>query len=469
MPDLRILVRRWPSLLLGVLALPSLALAQTQTGDVFSSSSSEAAGCGTAMAACTAKHHLERAPDSRGKRAGMMCIGKLDEAVAHEDALNGQLDHLRTLVGRARNDYYTSTVNPTNKQRVQALDDYKRCVTATAPTLPLDPRPADYPRSPVLLSGGTATNVNAEPPADPAAGPPSPADALRAMNEALSPVAEPLANLSNLLDAIAPHYDIASSNDVGLRVIKDIFVDIGVGHLGSKIGPALKAMATKAGQAAIAATRKAGKAAATRASAVAGGANRYRGVGAGATIPSSGANPVNVPIPEMLQKTPRPMHLQEEDASCVQACTRMVTDTVKRENIPESALRARTGEFYTPGDGTDGQAIATLLTDVGVPNSGWGVTPVAKLAQAVPDGYPAIISYGNKHVSVLDAVVEHNGVNYYFIRNPTNLGLVQDPQTLELLKRSGFSNYAVVAERDFLDSYAAGGAKAVLTSPSVLP
>jgi phosphoketolase len=71
-------------------------------------------------------------------------------------------------------------------------------------------------------------------------------------------------------------------------------------------------------------------------------------------------------------------------------------------------------------------------------------------------------------VSVLDAVVEHNGASYYFIRNPTNLGLVSDAQTLELLQKSGFSNYAVVAERDFLDSYAAGGAKAVLTSPSVL-
>lgn len=82
--------------------------------------------------------------------------------------------------------------------------------------------------------------------------------------------------------------------------------------------------------------------------------------------------------------------------------------------------------------------------------------------------YPAIISFGNKHVSVLDAVVEHNGANYDFIRNPTNLSLVSDAQTLELLRKSGSSNYAVVAERDFLDSYAAGGATAVLTSPSVL-
>lgn len=455
-------------LLLGTIALPLIALAQAPTGDIFSSSSNEAAGCGTAMAACTAKHHLERAADSRGKRAGMLCRGKLDTAVAHEDALNGQLEHLKTLVGRAHDDYYKSTVSPTNQQRVRALDDYRQCVSETAPTLPLDPRPPDYPRSSVLLRSGTATNVSAKLLAEPPAGPPSLAGALRAMNDALDPAAEPLKNLSNVLDAIAPHYDIVSSNDVGLRVIKDILVDMGVGHLGSKIGPALKAMATKAGQAAIGAAKKAGRAAARRASAVAGGANRYSGLGPGATIPSSGANPKNIPIPEILQKTPRPMHLQEEEASCVQACTRMVTDTIKRENIPESALRTRTGDFYTPGDGTDGHAIATLLTDVGVPNSGWGVTNVGKLAQAVRDGYPAIISYGNKHVSVLDAVVEHDGAKYYFIRNPTNLGLVSDPQTLELLRNSGFSNYAVVAERDFLDSYVAGGAKAVLTSPSVL-
>ena len=341
-----------------------------------------------------------------------------------------------------------------------------------------DLRPADYPKSDILLKGGIS-NTDELPPG-PGGGEKLNAtlrQTLRNMNDALDPVAGPLQNLSNVLDAIAPHYDMVSHNDTGLRVIQDIMKDAALGHLIGNAPKALRGMVARSDRAIDTARR-----AATRTS-------RAKGWGKSAQNHNSGRNavgnqstqvlgrgtrvapghpnylPPTLRVPEMLQKTPRPIYLQEESHSCVQACTRMVAHTIKRAHLPEETIRKITGKAYTPGVGTQPEAISKLLGDVGIPNSKLQKVSIDELAKGTEGGYPAIVSYGDKHASIVDAVVEHGGERFVFMRNPVNPAHLSSKSS-QFVHNAGHENFPILREEDFLRSFIDGGSQAIFTNPA---
>lgn len=303
---------------------------------------------------------------------------------------------------------------------------------------------------------------------------------LHAINSTLDPVGTPLQQLSGFLNTIAPHYDMASRNDTGIKVVGDILVDMGLGHLAGKVPGALRAM-VRSGDNVVEGSAKAANKIASQKPAggkPAGGKPLGSDSGSGlsdkspvqgsVSTPASGPGWIHLPegmaLPPILKNTPRTLHLQEETHSCVQACIRMVAETVKRMPMREGFLRQSGKWAYKSGEGTGELAIPQLLKDVGIPNPGWRPTTVDEIAAAVKEGYPAIVTYGKAHVSIVDAVVEHGGDRFIFLRNPANPSH-WDKLTAEMMDNLGFSNYPVVSEADFLGSFTAGGGKAVFTSP----
>jgi hypothetical protein len=122
--------------------------------DSFASSSTRE--CGSAYMACTAANHLAETTNARYRVAGEKCSGPLNAALAYEDELNAALPALATKAGKARDAYYDDTVNPLIHQRGDAMDNYRAC-TKDAMS---DPRPADYPKSDLLLSTGISNDVS---------------------------------------------------------------------------------------------------------------------------------------------------------------------------------------------------------------------------------------------------------------------------------------------------------------------
>ncbi|MEZ5660452.1 MAG: hypothetical protein R3E83_18540 [Burkholderiaceae bacterium] len=243
---------------LATVSFPLMASAQPRD-DVFASDGStrDRASCERAFAACIAARRLEQSRDPRVRAAGSHCRADLDAALAHEHDLNQQVRKLSTMKGRARDEYYAGTVQPTMAARGSALARFNDCSRQAIGALE-DLRPVDgVPPSALLLHGGVS---NAEPPpgvADPDAWKATLAETLHRMDEALDPAAEPLKNLSNVLRAIAPHYDMVSRSDTGVRVIRDILIDMGVGHLGGRVVGGLRGMARQADDLAAAASRPA--------------------------------------------------------------------------------------------------------------------------------------------------------------------------------------------------------------------
>ncbi len=121
--------------------------------DTFASSGTR--DCGSAYMACTAANHLAETTNARYRAAGERCAGQLDAALAYEDQLNAALPALATKTGEARDAYYDGTVNPLIHQRGDAMDGYRACTKEAMS----DPRPADYPKSDVLLSTGISNDV----------------------------------------------------------------------------------------------------------------------------------------------------------------------------------------------------------------------------------------------------------------------------------------------------------------------
>lgn len=473
----------------GVAALP---VAAQQNEDVFASDggAQAPAACGRAYAACAADDRLEKSTDERVRKAGASCYGDLDSALELEDQLNDQLDQMDSMSGQPRDEFYSNTVQPTNKARVQALGSYRACFQRAM----IDMRPADYPKSGTLLHAGVS---NTEPP--PGQGEAWKAtlrETLHKMNDALDPVATPLQNLSNVLNAIAPHYDMVSRSDTGLRVIKDILVDMGAGHVTGLAAGALRRMAAKAGGAALAAARGVGKAgnaaltagegavegAATRAGAATKAGGRGSGkFGSGNPVPDSGGAveipgimmgttgyklPWGMKMPPMLAKTLRPTYFQEDTHSCVLACVRMVEETIKRVPLPEKALRSivKGPATFKPGVGTSGPVIADMLTKLGINNRGWRRTGFYAIKKSVGNGYPAIVTFGKQHVAIVDAVAEHAGQEWVFLRNSTNPEF-WDATEREFFESVNYGNYVTMLKDDFMRLYNSGGRHAVITQP----
>ncbi|MEZ5660451.1 MAG: papain-like cysteine protease family protein [Burkholderiaceae bacterium] len=176
--------------------------------------------------------------------------------------------------------------------------------------------------------------------------------------------------------------------------------------------------------------------------------------------------PPGMRLPPVIANTPRPVHLQEQSHSCVLACVRMVSDTVTRVPVEESLLKqmVRGPTGYQPGVGTEGPAMAEMLTMIGVSHNGWGRASYETLASKVKNGYPAIVTYGSNHVAVVDGVVRHAGDEWVLLRNPANPAH-WDAETARLFQATGFGNYVAMTRREFMALFEAGGSQAVFTRP----
>ena len=413
----------------------------------------------TLHTACGLALSLEKTNNPRAKQAGQACLGDLNTALAHEEQLNKQHKRWANMRGEARSQYFEEVLQPTSDARSQAVADYQVCQRSTMADL----RPDDYPRSELLLHG-RVTNVELD------VGEWTVAGALQKFNDSLNPVAEPLQKLSSFLDAMAPHYDMTSRNDEGLRVIRDILIDTGMGHLVGNAPRALRAMTAKSDEA-IDAARKA--ITSRRANAI--NSKQAGGFGqAESPLTGNATNNVFAPdhplyVPPTLEIPPhiqnRTLHLQEQSHSCVQACARMVRETIHGDVLTEDWIRMASGANYTPGGGTRPGSIRGLLQQVGVPTKAWTQSSsIETLANGVNGGYPAIVNYGSRHAVVVDAVINHGGERFIVMRNPANPAVA--PANVQLLQQNlGLQNVTVLREADFMPSFNAGQNVMLFTDP----
>ena len=176
----------------------------------------------------------------------------------------------------------------------------------------------------------------------------------------------------------------------------------------------------------------------------------------------------------MLANTPRNLHLQEKPDSCVLACVKMVGETVMRKSWPENVLRHVARPSYRPSFdtvvpelvGTQGDAIADLLSLNGVRNTGFNHATADQVFEGVKDGYPAIVSYGRGHVAVADLAFEHAGEKYIALRDPANPAH-WTADIAEMMQNLNFSNQPVMKLKDFEGSFTANNGQgwAALTNP----
>ena len=308
-------------------------------------------------------------------------------------------------------------------------------------------------------------------------------------------VSPPLALLRDALNMLAPHYDITRPNE-GLKVVKDVLVGMALGRILNGVPGAAKKFFGKAGEEVAEEVGSAGERLGLPKNGgepplagepAAGGAsqNPLRGGLSDTTgeLPGTGGNPITptwgntspslpaqlnswsnpppgVPVPSFLKTTPRPIFLQEMPSSCVEACVKMVAETVKRRSLPENFLRqiARGNGFnpkYSQLTGTIPTEIPNLLNIVGVKNTGFVVATVDDVAAKTANGYPAIVGISSQvqgHAIIVDAVVGAPGNRFFFIRDPLNLRFF-DAGTQSFLRSAGFSNHGVMSEQEFLTQF----------------
>ena len=287
-----------------------------------------------------------------------------------------------------------------------------------------------------------------------------------------SPVTDPngdpdgLVKLFHLLDAtldkIAPHYDMTRPHE-GLRIITDILVDMGLGYATKGMGKVLGdwVQARKAlGHAPLPGSTRPvlaknrgwqnGRATAERS----GGES---GSGFGADLPHTGGS---VPVPPVLQTTPRPVYLQETETSCGAAAVRMVNSTMTGRDLGELTFRNLTRNGESAARASSGtvniRQLADALNRTGLNAQAFENVTVDDIARATANGSPAIVRIGDfnaGHFAVVDGVAtDAAGGRYLFMRDPANYGL-SNPMTRQFLDGLGFSNAPVVAEKDFLNVF----------------
>lgn len=263
----------------------------------------------------------------------------------------------------------------------------------------------------------------------------------------------PFQAISDALNKLAPHYDMTRPNE-GLRVIRDIVINIFLGRIAQGLPGAARSLFGRTGE-------------------------RW-GTRAIPNIPPRTAPPgftwqqlpPGVTIPSILRNTPRPVIPQEAQNSCVQACSRMVAETISRRSWPENFLREISrgpfGELdpnaYNPLKGTGPEVISKLLDLMGIKNSGLRTVTIEELADAVKSGYPAIAGVRRgteRHAIIVDGVVGVPGNRFFFLRDPINLGFAP-PETRLLLEQAGFSTLPVVSESEFVGNFLW---EAILTNP----
>jgi hypothetical protein len=151
-------IARWRAIVYAASLFPLCVHAQP-VNEEFASNGTSAEPCHTAYMACAAERRLETSTNERYRAAGQRCHGDLQQALAKEDELNSQLPQLATLTGQARTDYNTNTVQPTIQARGEAIAAFNDCTRQAMEDL----RPADYPKSDVLLAGGVTNSDDVEP------------------------------------------------------------------------------------------------------------------------------------------------------------------------------------------------------------------------------------------------------------------------------------------------------------------
>jgi hypothetical protein len=292
-------------------------------------------------------------------------------------------------------------------------------------------------------------------------------DACLDHNVATAPLA-PM-TLAGLAKKLAPHYDLSNPGDVGrvgVDIISGYLVGKGVGYVLPALPTALKAVFGKTGEPLPPVTRIPPPT-----------PEWLSPTGSGAQTPwppgaLSSPRPPNVRVPDVLNNTPRPIYLQQQDRTCVPACIRMVVDTILRRQVPEEAvLRALPPGAYSPTVGTLMDGISAGLKNLGIPASLVNNASVDDIAAAVKTGYPAIVRVGDAtlgHGVIVDGVVGSPGNRYFFIRDPLNLAHL-DPGFRQTLQNAGFRNAPVLTEQAFVGMFETnagpGRGLAVFTSP----
>lgn len=117
---------------------------------------------------------------------------------------------------------------------------------------------------------------------------------------------------------------------------------------------------------------------------------------------------------------PGAMRGQEQTMSCGIASSRMVIESMNRENWPEATLRQQAGQLcgFNEKMGTPFDNLPDLLTAHGIKASPAGATSVDQLARQARPDQPAIVDVGG-HAIVVDEVVKTpDGGRLVRVRDP---------------------------------------------------
>jgi hypothetical protein len=155
----------------------------------------------------------------------------------------------------------------------------------------------------------------------------------------------------------------------------------------------------------------------------------------------------------------------------------MTAETVLRRSLPESFYRqisrgpwGQNPGRYEPNLGTELTNLADVMKKAGLRPRVVGAPEnptladlersIDHIAQATSQGYPAVVHTGSLakgHYMVVDAVVGAPGNRHFFLRDPLNLAHVPDAATRQMIIDSGFSNFPVMTEQEFLGAFKGWG------------
>jgi hypothetical protein len=252
--------------------------------------------------------------------------------------------------------------------------------------------------------------------------------------------------------AMAPQFDMTQSGE-GLRYMTTLLTNMGLKYLAAAAPAAIQAIASgkpvQLPNPVLTWTPTAGSAAANI-----------------RTLP--GRTPASPPpglrLPTVIADTPRPLQLQESQTSCAPACVKMIVETIMRVTRPESYYQNMANGTngvcppgaYQPGTGSGMQWILSLIQQAGINATMQSNQDVGLLQSSVANGYPALVHLGpnaNGHSVIVDAVEEDAAKNLWVIgRDPLNMSFV-DASGQQFLQDSGFENYFVVDEQDFISAW----------------
>jgi Peptidase_C39 like family len=238
--------------------------------------------------------------------------------------------------------------------------------------------------------------------------------------------------LVNVLGQMAPQFDMTKSGE-GVRYMGTLLWNMGFRYLTANVAAVVRSTLTR-----------------TPVQLITPVYSWSPSVGQPYPVASVSSLPPGLRIPQVILNTPRPLQLQEENASCGFACIKMIADTVTRVIHPESYYRSLVPVGpcgYTPGDGTNPVWLARALQKVGVSATYRTGQSVMMLYRATQNGYPAIAHFGATtagHAVIVDTFAQDSAQNWYVLgRDPFNLNLM-DPKDRDLFIKAGSRNKFVL-------------------------